>query len=378
MALTASEIIVAQSGCPKARPRAALAPACNGTNAPANSAAKNVTDCIGRAFLKRVGLLPSYPNDLFEIHPFPHNMHDMNNLRGIDLNLLVILNALLVERHVSRTALRLNMSQPAVSHALARLRALLDDPLFTRQGGGLVPTIRAMELSRPLDEALSQIRTVLGPDSFEPGRTRHSFRLAMSDYGAEIVLPKLMHELRRSAPDIDLTVTQLSREGMIASVMDGDIDLALGVFPSRPEQILCELLFVDDYACLVDRATLAPSAQSIDLDNYLARPHALVAVHGEAATEIDEAIHAAGYARHVALIMPHWSVAPKTIPGTDLVLTVARSSLKSSLDDGRLIVVPPPIQLPTIPFSQISHNRRRSDPALRWLREMIVASSTAA
>lgn len=304
-------------------------------------------------------------------------MHGMNNLRGIDLNLLVILDTLLVERHVSRTALRLNMSQPAVSHALARLRSLLDDPLFTRQGGGLVPTIRAMELSKPLAEALSQIRTVLGPDSFEPGRTRHTFRLAMSDYGAEIVLPNLLRELRRTAPNIDLAVTQLSREGMIAGIIDGDIDLGLGVFPLLPEQILPELLLNDEYACLVDRATLPPSARSIDRDSYLARPHALVAVHGEASTEIDEAIHAAGYARRVALIMPHWSVAPKIIAGTDLVLTVARTSLKSSLQDKRLVVLRPPIPLPAIPFSQISHKRRRSDPALRWLREVIVTSMAA-
>jgi DNA-binding transcriptional LysR family regulator len=299
----------------------------------------------------------------------------MNNLRSIDLNLLVVLDVLLVERHVSRTALRLHMSQPAVSHALARLRSLLDDPLFTRQGGGLAPTIRAMELSKPLAEALAQIRTVLGPDSFDPGRTRHTFRLAMSDYGAEIVLPKLLRDLRRSAPHIDLAVTQLSREGMLAGVMDGDIDLGLGVFPILPEQIHSELLLNDEYACLVDRATLLPSTQSIDLESYLARPHALVAVHGEASTEIDEAIHAAGQARRVALIIPHWSVAPKTIAGTDLILTVARTSLKSSLQDNRLIVLPPPIPLPAIPFSQISHKRRRSDPALRWLREMIVAST---
>lgn len=208
-------------------------------------------------------------------------MHEMNTLRGIDLNLLVVLDALLVERHVSRTALRLNMSQPAVSHALARLRSLLDDPLLTRQGGELAPTIRAMELSKPLAEALAQIRTVLGPARFDPGRTRHTFRLAMSDYGAEIVLPNLVRELRRAAPNINLVVTQLSREGMIAGIMDGDIDLGLGVFPLLPEQILSELLLNDDYACLADRSTLPPSAQSLDLESYFARPHALVAVHGE-------------------------------------------------------------------------------------------------
>nr|WP_255499986.1 LysR substrate-binding domain-containing protein [Brevundimonas sp. P7753] len=133
-------------------------------------------------------------------------------------------------------------------------------------------------------------------------------------------------------------------------------------------------VFTDDYACLVDRSTLPSDSRMMDLKTYLARPHALVAVHGEASTEIDEAFHAAGHARRVALVIPHWSVAPKLIAGTDLVLTVARNSLKSVSRDRRLAVLPPPIPLPSIGFSQISHRRRQSDPALRWLREMIVRS----
>ncbi len=298
-------------------------------------------------------------------------MHSMNNLRGVDLNLLVVLDALLSERHVSRAALRLNMSQPAVSHALARLRSLLGDPLFTRHGGGLSPTVRALELSQPLTEALAQVRAVLGPDGFDPAQSRHIFRLAMSDYGANIILPDLMRLMRQSAPGVDLSITQLSREGMIAGVVDGDVDLGLGVFPHLPAQIYPELLLSDRYVCLVDRASLPPPARQIDLEGYLARPHALVAVHGEASTEIDEAIHAAGLTRRVVLVLPHWSVAPKTIIGTDLILTVAARSLEALRRDKRLAIVPSPIDIPVIPFTQISHKRRRADPALRWLRRVV-------
>lgn len=306
-------------------------------------------------------------------------MHSMNNLRSVDLNLLVVLDALLSERHVSRAALRLNMSQPAVSHALARLRVLLEDPLFTRHGGGLSPTVRALELLRPLTEALAQIRAVLGPDGFDPAQSRHVFRLAMSDYGANIILPELMRLMRRSAPCIDLSITQLSREGMIAGVVDGDVDLGLGVFPHLPAQIYPELLFSDQYVCLVDRASLTPSVKRINLENYLARPHVLVAVHGEASTEIDETIHTAGFSRRVALVLPHWSVAPNTIIGTDLVLTVAAKSLESLRRHKRLVILPSPIEFPAIPFTQISHKRRQADPALRWLRNAVsrIASSLA-
>ncbi len=298
-------------------------------------------------------------------------MHCMNNLRGVDLNLLVVLDALLSERHVSRAALRLNMSQPAVSHALARLRMLLDDPLFTRHGGGLKPTVRALQLTQPLTEALAQIRAVLGPDGFDPVQSRNVFRLAMSDYGASIVLPRLVKLIRRSAPGIDLSVTQLSREGMIAGVVDGNVDLGLGVFPQLPNQVLAEPLFVDEYACLVDRASLPSPEMRIDRDDYLSRPHVLVAVHGEASTEIDETIHAAGLNRRVALVLPHWSVAPTTIIGTDLILTIAAKSLQTFRGSKELAVLDSPIELPLIPFMQISHRRRQSDPALLWLRRLI-------
>ncbi|MEK1949364.1 MAG: LysR family transcriptional regulator, partial [Ensifer adhaerens] len=136
----------------------------------------------------------------------------MNNLTGIDLNLLVVLDALLTERHVSRAAVRLNKSQPAVSHALARLRELFDDPLLVRHGGRLEPTIRALELAPRLVEAMGRVRSLLAPAGFDPATERHVFRLAMSDYGAAVLLPKLMATLRAEAPYIDLIVSQASRE----------------------------------------------------------------------------------------------------------------------------------------------------------------------
>src|SRR5471032_3297240 len=115
-------------------------------------------------------------------------MHQMNNLRAVDLNLLVILEALLSERHLSRAAERLHMSQPAVSH-------LLDDPLLLRGKGGFQPTARALELARPLAEALQSVRSVLGGAVFEAATAQRVFRLAMSDYGAALLLPRLLRRV---------------------------------------------------------------------------------------------------------------------------------------------------------------------------------------
>ncbi|WP_010138488.1 LysR family transcriptional regulator [Oceanicola sp. S124] len=292
----------------------------------------------------------------------------MNNLRAIDLNLLVVLDALLAERHLSRAAERLNMSQPAVSHALSRLRVLLDDPLFHRRRRGMEPTLRALELAAPLAEALAQIRSVLAPGGFDPMQ-RHVFRLAMSDYGASLLLPGLVQALRAEAPGIDLVVTQQSREGMIGAVADGQIDMAFGVFPELPSRCESDLLFVDDYVCLLDPSRQPQPYDGLTEALYGAAPHVLAAVHGEAATELDRHLQAQRRARRIALVVPHWSVASQVIGGTDLVLTIARRSL-GAIGTG-LEVAAPPVPVPDIPFAAIYAKRRRADPALRWLLDRV-------
>ncbi len=224
----------------------------------------------------------------------------MNDLRRIDLNLLVILDALLSEQHVTRAAARLHLSQPAVSHALARLRDLLGDPLLVRAGAGLVPTSRAMELMAPLTEALAQVQSLLAPNAFDPATTRRTFRLAMSDYGAAIVLPGLIRTLRSEAPGIDLQISHASREGMLDGILNGDIDIAVGVFPEMPNELRSTPLFEEHYACLVDRDSL-PADATLDLPAYLARPHVLLEMRGSGTPEIERALTALHERRRVAV-----------------------------------------------------------------------------
>ncbi|MCW3479217.1 LysR substrate-binding domain-containing protein [Neisseriaceae bacterium JH1-16] len=295
----------------------------------------------------------------------------MNNLRRIDLNLLVILEALLAERHISRAAERLHMSQPAVSHALGRLRQLFDDPLLVRGAQGMAPTARALELNRPLAEALRQVHAVLGPTAFDPATAERTFRLGMSDYGAAAVLPALIKMLRREAPGVVLRVSQHSREAMAAQVADGELDLALGVFPQLPDGLRTETLFEEQFACALDAATLA-DGQHWDLETYLARPHALVAVRPDSVDEIDRALAACGARRHIALTLPHWSVAPALIAGTDLVLTAARRCLSHAPS---LAILPVPFALAPFAFTQIWHARADSDPGHAWLRARLAEAA---
>lgn len=293
----------------------------------------------------------------------------MNDLRRIDLNLLVILDALLSEQHVTRAAQRLHLSQPAVSHALARLRDLLGDPLLVRAGATLVPTPRAMELIAPLAEALAQVQSLLAPNAFDPATAKRTFRLAMSDYGAAIVLPGLIRTLRREAPGIDLQISHASREGMLDAVLNGDIDLAAGVFPELPNELRSTPLFEEHYACLVDRNSLSANGV-LDLPTYLARPHVLLEMRGSGTPEIERALTALRERRRVAISLPHWSVAPEFISGTDLILTVASRGLRE-IDERSLVVVAPPFHIPSFTFVLVWHTRRGGDQALNWLNGRI-------
>ncbi len=300
------------------------------------------------------------------------SIHRTNNLRAIDLNLLVILEALLTERSVSRTAVRLNMSQPAVSHALGRLRGLFDDQLLVRKGNQLVPTLKAYAVIPPLNEALAQIRVTLGARGFDPAHSQHRFRIAMSDYGTVLGLGSLITQIRNVAPNIDLTVSHLSREQAVARVIGGEIDFALGVFPVIPPSIQVLPIIEDDYACLIDANTCS-NESGLSLHEYVSRPHILVALDGDSPSEIDEILREKGLSRRVVFVIPHWSHAPDFILGSDMILTVARGSLNSAMANPGFRIFPPPVDLFTIPFVGISHCRRQNDPSLLWLKEMITA-----
>jgi len=293
----------------------------------------------------------------------------MNDLRRIDLNLLVILDALLGEQHVTRAAERLHLSQPAVSHALARLRDLLGDPLLVRAGSGLVPTARALELAAPLAETLAQVQSLLAPNTFDPASARRTFRLAMSDYGAAIILPGLIRTLRTEAPGIDLQISHASREGMVEGLLNGDIDLAAGVLPELPGDLRSTPLFEERYVCLLDRQSL-PAGGVLDLPTYLSRPHVLLEMRGSGTPEIERTLTALRERRRVAISLPHWSVAPRFISGTDLILTVASRAL-NEVDDESLIVVPPPFEIAPFTFVSAWHKRRGGDQALNWLNQRI-------
>lgn len=297
----------------------------------------------------------------------------MDELRRIDLNLLLTLHALLAERHVTRAALRLHKSQPAVSHSLAQLREHFNDPLLVRQHGKLELTARANSLWQPLSEALGNLNSLLGTPQFDPLQAQRRFRLSLSDYAARLVMPDLMRYVRNHAPGFDFAISQASRNAMLVQLADGELDLALGIFPELPQGIQVEMLFEEDFVCLADKSAI-PAKGGLSLEEWLARPHVMLALRPDAHDEIERALAAKGLKRRIAVALPHWSAAVELLQGTDLVLTIARRAVgpQRSFRELRQFAPPRQLQLPKMAYQQAWHTRKDNDPALSWLRQVVM------
>lgn len=306
-------------------------------------------------------------------------MQDVN-LGALDLNLLRVLDALLGERHVTRAARRVGLSQPATSHALARLRAALGDPLLVRgPGGALVPTPRAAALQPRLRAALDAVAAALRGDApFDPATARSTFRIATGDYAEMVILPGLMARLARDAPHVDLRVVPPAsggdeREGLAA----GEVDVVLAPRrgPGGAAGLYERRLFDETFTCLVRRGHPA-TAQRLTLARYEALSHVLVAPRGTPGSFVDDALAALGRRRRVALTVPHFLVAPHVVAATDLIVTLASRIADVVAGPLDLVALPPPLELPGFTMSLWWHERNHHDPAQRWLRDAIATVAT--
>ncbi|MGE8063555.1 LysR family transcriptional regulator [Pseudomonas sp. NPDC089569] len=295
----------------------------------------------------------------------------MDELRRIDLNLLLTLHALLTERHVTRAAVRLHKSQPAVSHSLAQLRVHFNDKLLIRRDGYMALTAKAQSLMGPLESSLMGLNSLLAEADFDPATARARLRLSLSDYAAKTVFPSVVRRVRAQAPGIELAVSQASRETMQAQLVDGELDLALGIFPEPAVDILVEDLFPDRFVSVADQSAL-PADGMLSLEEWLHRPHVMLALRPDANDEIERTLSAMGLRRHIVLALPHWTAAVELIEGTDLILTIAEKALGGMERFATLRCFEPPLALPKIAYQQAWHARKAGDPALGWLRQCFV------
>ena len=300
------------------------------------------------------------------------------DLSKIDLNLLVVLRALLQTRGVTQAARRLGTSQPAVSRALSRLREQFDDRLLIKGNPLMTPTNFAESLAVPLAAVLTDVEVFLGlGTAFNPATSQRVFRLATTDYGAIAVLPKLLPQLTKRAPKVGLEIVPFGRD-VFRMLGDGDLDVALYSDDPIPDNLRASDLFVEDYACVV-RAnhplTRRTSGKSIKLEDYIALPHILVSVTGGRLGVVDEALRQLGHSRRIALWLPFFMTAALLVSSSDLILTVPRRVVEAAGTKLKLATLALPLELERFGYRMIWHERTHRDPGCAWLRDQIEFAS---
>jgi DNA-binding transcriptional LysR family regulator len=298
-----------------------------------------------------------------------------DDLYRVDLNLLVILRTLLETRSVTKTAERSGMSQPAVSRALGKLRRMFDDSLLVKSGTIMRPTVRASALTTPLQKALAEVMDVLTDrPAFDPSKTDRTFRIATTDYGATVVLPRLAALMTAEAPKASIEIAPIDAQ-TFQSLGDVNVDVALYSDNPVPPTLRTRDLFRETFGCLVRNEHPAADRSSrgrLRLEDYLAFPHALVTVVGGRTGPVDNALAALGHTRHIALRIPYFATAALVTATSDLILTIPHRAARMFSEDRRLRLLRAPLELPEFGYRMVWHERTHAEPDHAWLRRLIV------
>lgn len=296
-------------------------------------------------------------------------------LAGLDLNLLVVLAALLEEGSVTKAAERLGRTQSAVSHALERLRGVFGDPLFVRSGQQMIPTPRAEALREPVrDVAGRLVELLIQTPPFEASSCDRSFTISASDYLQAVLVPPLVRGLRAAAPRATLLV-QGPKGRLEERLGRGELDFSLAVLIDDSASLYSQPLFSDRFVCLVS-ADHPAAKDGLDRASFLRFPHALIAPLGRMGGHVDRALAKTGESRRIAVMLPDFMIAPRTLPGTDLVLTLPERVARLFTDE-TLRVLEPPIELPAIHGHLVWHERVSRDAAGQWFRKLVEATARA-
>ncbi|WP_270937202.1 LysR family transcriptional regulator [Falsiroseomonas oryzae] len=291
------------------------------------------------------------------------------NLRGVDLNLLVLLDLLIEHRSVTAAAQAANMSQPAMSRALGRLRALLRDPLLARGSQGLVPTPAALALQPALKRLLGEAAELVARRRFDPASWRGQIGIAATDHQTILLLPRLMRRVSREAPLLEVKVVPFLAS-MLDELRDGRLGLTFGILEQAlPPGLRREALYRDDFVTVLRAGH--PALEDWSLERFVALEHVLVTVLGEGRGAIDSALRERGLARHVALRLPHFYAAMAVVAESDLVVTLPRSIAVGHAAALGLVALEPPLAPPPFTAAVIWPDVLDADPGNAWLRSLV-------
>lgn len=295
------------------------------------------------------------------------------NLAGIDLNLLVVFNAVMDERSATRAGRKIGMSQPAVSNALNRLRHLMRDDLFVRGPEGMRPTARALELEVPVRRALSELEDALDPVSFDPAHAERTFTIATNDYMTMTLLPYLAGYLVAEAPGVNIHTSPI--EGRLFEKLDAqEADYGIMALSDVPDRFGRIDVGSDHFVCMMRKDHPLARYHDIPLEEYAAARHLLVSHRGDAHGFVDDELANMGLSRRIVIVVNHFGSAPMIISSSDLIVTVPSRMAEKCTQFFDLHVVPSPISPPAnmIGGVLVWHKRLTNHPAHSWFRQMIL------
>ncbi|MDR5753316.1 MULTISPECIES: LysR family transcriptional regulator [unclassified Caballeronia] len=290
-----------------------------------------------------------------------------------DLNLLRVFLAIWDLRSLTAAGDRLGLTQPAVSHALRRLRTLFDDPLFVRTPNGMVPSDAAFRLYPPLAQAIAMINEAMQQlAKFDPKTAQRVFRVSMSDMSEFYFLPPLIALLDREARGIRIDVVNIPVESVSAAMRAGEVDLALGYVPGLDAGCVSQTLFVDEHVCVVRAGhplrKTKPSREDLSALRYV-----YASTNATGHRMVEQWLDELNLKRDVVLRLPHFVVAPEIVMNTDLAVIFPKSIARRFNRGKAFRILPLPFALPPIEIQVHSHTQFAADAGIAWLRETIHA-----
>ncbi|VWX57762.1 LysR family transcriptional regulator [Burkholderiales bacterium 8X] len=294
------------------------------------------------------------------------------NLRTLDLNLLLIFDAIYNERSISKAALKLHLSQPTVSNALARLRERLQDELFERSSQGMLPTVRAKTLAEPIRQALDVLeRGFRADDQFDFANSDREFVIAVEDYGETIILPRFVDWLAKVAPRIRIRIRPESAALLKGEMRDGSVDLALDYFTLR-ENGFSNTCVLTETLLSLSRRDHPVVAERLSLETYLSLRHVVLAPRTSMMPMIDLALSKRGQKRHIAVTVPHFLSMPMMVQTSDMICTLPRRMAHLYADHFHLKAHTVPLRIPRFPVYVIWHDSVDGDASHQWFRNHLV------
>lgn len=300
----------------------------------------------------------------------------MAQTNRLDLNLLLVFEAVLQTKSVTAAGAQLGLTQSAASNALNRLRSTLGDPLFVRTSEGMVPTPRAQEIAGPLRESIERIRQAMGQHpAFDPATSDRLFRVFMADSGQMTLMPKVLESVALEAPNVVIeTVSATNVRNREEAMSNGDVSLAVGYFKDFQGSFHCRSLFRESYVCMVGAANTLLTGDVLSFEQFAALPHMVYMPSGGGHMQQEQAIERAfashGLKRKVTFRAAHFLGVTRIIASTNMLITLPYRLAQACASLTPVRMFEPPLEIPGFEVAQFWHSRFHHDPGNRWLRRL--------